>query len=185
MKEEIWKDVKGYEWLYQVSNLGRVRSLDRPYVGRNHTGHTHIITKKGRILKPYIQRGYAHVVFSVSNKKKTYKVHRLVAKTFIPNPEEKPQVDHINGIRSDNRVENLRWVTHPENMKNPITKEHLFGHIGHRKKVYQYTLDGELVRTYVSGLSCEEYGYKQVSISAACKGRIKTYKGYRWSYQPL
>lgn len=195
---EEWKDIKGYEGLYQVSNKGRVRSLDRQYVGRNQYGHTYIIVKKGKILKPCTQRGYEYVVLSVGGvNRKTMKVHRLVAEAFIPNPDNKPCIDHINTIRNDNRVENLRWVTIQENSDNPLTREHSFGHITHRKTVYQYTLDGELVSVYDSALeAANKNGWQQSCISCCCNGGFfhkkrnkwverKTYKGYRWSYEPL
>ena len=165
---EEWRDIEGYEGLYQVSNEGRVKSV-----------------RRNLILKPSNVRGYKYVTFSVGQKRFTKKIHRLVAEAFIPNPENKPYIDHINTNKDDNRVENLRWCTPLENSRNPLTIEHSFGHVTHRNKVYQYTLDGNLVMVYESTLSCENFGYKQVSVSAACTGRLKTYKGYRWSYEPL
>jgi len=111
-QEEIWKDIDGYEGLYQVSNIGRVRSLPRtvPDGGR----------RKGMIMKPHISNNYIHIGLydRASKKNKSQIVHRLIAKTFIPNPLNKPQVNHINGIKHDNRVENLEWVTNAENMQH-------------------------------------------------------------------
>lgn len=102
--EEIWKDVEGFERLYQVSNLGNVKSLANSK------------TKSEKILKYSLgRRGYCQVVLSKSNNKYYMRVHRLVAQAFIPNPENKPEVNHINGIRNDNRVENLEWCTQSEN----------------------------------------------------------------------
>lgn len=110
---EIWKDIDGYEGLYQVSNEGRVKSLARN--GIVAYGNR----LKDRILKPYTQiyKSYRLCKDGKANKEME---HILVAKAFIPNPENKPCVDHINDIPTDNRVENLRWVTHQENNE----KEH-------------------------------------------------------------
>ena len=112
MKDEIWVDIKGYEGLYQVSNKGRVKSLNY-----NKTGEERVL-----INQPD-KTGYLHVVI----KGKIINVHRLVAEAFIPNPENKPCVDHINTIRGDNRVENLRWATTKENMNNEKTLEKFKG----------------------------------------------------------
>ena len=111
MEGEIWKDIKEYEGLYQVSNMGRVKSLNY-----NRSG-------KEKIMKQSFDKGYLRVGLTKNRKIKTIKVHRLVAIAFIPNVENKPEVDHINTIKTDNRVENLRFVTGIENMNNELTKE--------------------------------------------------------------
>lgn len=110
-QEEIWKDVIGYEGLYQVSNLGNVKSLDRKRLHPKGFYRKY----KSRLIKPDMIKGYKRVKFSDSTISRIT-VHRLVAIHFIPNPENKPHVNHINTIRTDNRVENLEWVTHRENM---------------------------------------------------------------------
>lgn len=121
---EIWKDIQGYEGLYQVSNLGRVKSLGR-FIDRLVTGN---YWQEERILKPNkTKHGYLMVALRKNNKPNYFKVHRLVAITFIPNPENKPQIDHINAIKTDNTVNNLRWVTAKENVNNPLNMVHLIG----------------------------------------------------------
>ena len=109
--EEVWKDIEGYEGLYQVSNYGNVKSLPKK--------KGYAIAKKPIIINPFTNcNGYLLVTLCKNNTQKHFQVHRLVAKTFIPNIENKPQVDHINRVRNDNRVENLRWVTISENGHN-------------------------------------------------------------------
>lgn len=116
--EEIWKDIKGYEGIYQVSNLGRIRSLDR-YL---YFGYQYCLFK-GNIKRQSNLKGYKTVMLSKNNHNKRFLVHRLVGIAFIENINNKPQIDHINGIKYDNRVENLRWVTDKENSNFPIARE--------------------------------------------------------------
>lgn len=116
----IWKSVKGFEDLYEVSDTGLVRSKDR-WVNNKGT----MELRKGHLLHPNNCRGYRTICFCINGKTKRFRVARLVAETFIPNPYNKEQVDHINTIKTDDRVENLRWVTRSENMNNPITKTKL------------------------------------------------------------
>lgn len=108
--EEIWKDIEGYEGCYQVSNLGRIKSLSRKVkVQNNHTR-----TTKEKIISPIIQAtGYSVICLGQHNPKL---IHRLVAIAFIPNFDNKRTVNHINGIKTDNRLENLEWATYSENM---------------------------------------------------------------------
>lgn len=115
--KEVWKTIKGYEGLYEVSNLGRVKSL----VGWN--GHEYV--KRVRMLKPSKQNAkddYFRLIVNLTknHKKKSYKVHRLVAEAFIPNPDNKPQVNHIDGDTFNNKADNLEWCTDRENKIHAI-----------------------------------------------------------------
>ena len=106
--QEIWKDIQGYEGLYQISNLGRVKSLERIIITNN--GITKKISEK--ILKPYLKgNGYYNIVLRKDSKTKCYFVHRLVAKEFIPNPDNLPQVNHKDENKLNNNVDNLEWCT--------------------------------------------------------------------------
>lgn len=123
---EIWKPVKGFEGLYEVSNMGNVRSVGHNVCFLDYGKYIDFY-RDGKLLKLTVNKqGYCVVcLYDASIKKaKLYKVHRLVAETFIPNVENKPMIDHINTIKTDNRVENLRWCSQKENCNNPLTREH-------------------------------------------------------------
>jgi len=104
--KEIWKDISGYEGLYQVSNLGRVKSLPKSWI----SGIGKIVSHDGMVLRPSINSdGYKMVSLSKDKKSKSHKIHRLVAETFLENNENLPQIDHIDSDKTNNVVNNLRW----------------------------------------------------------------------------
>lgn len=118
MMDIEWRAVVGYEGTYEVSNTGLVRSLDRIVSGR-----WGLVPYKGKQLKPSTNsKGYLQVMLSKGGKSKTYKVHRLVAISFLPNPLSKPQVNHLDGDPSNNLVSNLEWSTCSENIKHSFEK---------------------------------------------------------------
>lgn len=173
MENEIWKQtfIDGIS----VSSIGRVRRDKDGYIYKN------------RINK---SNGYNYVDLRCKRNGKMFKVARLVALTFIPNPYNKSDVDHINTIRTDDSLENLRWVTRSENMNNKITRLRLLNkpfkeRFKARKPILQYSIDGCFVGEWDSATSFGEYINKDVSsnIIACIKGKQKTAYGYKWKYK--
>ena len=167
---ETWKNIKGYEGLYQVSNMGHVKSLERK--GR----------KSERILKPGMTRGgYMQVGLCAGGKTRMLRVHRLVCEGFHENPEGKPQVNHINENKTDNRAVNLEWCTAKENTNHGTRNERV--RKAESKPVGQYTLDGELIKIWPSTIEAKrQAGFDCGHISRVANGERKTHKGFTWKY---
>ena len=178
MKNEEWRDVAGYEGLYQVSSEGRVKSLERKIP--HWRGGERI--QKERILKTHIDRdGYLKLNLHAGGKPKNLKVHRLVCQAFHENPDNKPQVNHINEDKTDNRARNLEWCTMRENVNHGTAKERSAK--ARSKPVGQYTLDGELVKIWASTVEVErQTGFRHGNICKAANGKIKQVYGFRWKY---
>ena len=112
--KEIWKDIKGYEGLYQVSNLGRIKTLEKDAICNNNNGVTRKVKEK--ILHPSISnKGYMHITLRNGNIKCTKRVHRLVAEAFIPNPNKYPIINHKDCDKTNNCIDNLEWCTYQYN----------------------------------------------------------------------
>ena len=165
---EIWKDIKGYEGIYQVSSYGQIRSLDRfsRYKGRDDKNRI----EKGKAKHPtQTNKGYLKITLFKNGKGETREIQRIVAETFIDNPFCKDQVNHIDGNKTNNHVENLEWVTPRENTLHSLNVLH------HGiKTVSQYDIDGNFIRTYKSMVEAEQMtGVKRCSISNVVCGRRK------------
>ncbi len=163
--KEIWKDVKGYEGLYKVSNKGRVKS-------------------KRKMLKP-VMTEYKKVGLSKNGIQKTIYVHRLVAEAFVDNPFNKKQVNHKDENKANNNANNLEWVTFKENM-NYGTKQ-LRESINHTKyNIIQYDLYGNFIRKWFNAKEIENNtNFKASSIRICCTGKCKTAYGFKWKYSPI
>ena len=175
---EEWRDVVGYEGSYSVSSFGRVACLK--------TG-----THQRLVMKPvYMNRRkqtYINISLYLNGKRKHYLVHRLVAMTFIPNPNHYPCIDHIDGNGKNNIINNLRWCTRSMNNHNPISKmRQAEAHNGkiitsNRKKVVQLK-DGILIKTFDAVSEVEKDGFKHSCVSRVCNHQFSQHKGYVWMY---
>lgn len=200
--EERWKDIKGYNGFYKISSYGRIMNTGIYRDGRRYSP---------KVLIPNTDiHGYKYVSLYKNGKMKSVKVHRLVAEAFIPNPENKPCIDHIDTNRSNNNVDNLKWVTYHENANNPITRTHLSEAwkrkglsssdrkvLSDRMKlniekvmskvripVLQFTKDNVFVAEFPSTVdAAKSVQGNATSISRNCRGKRPSAYGFIWKYK--
>lgn len=168
----MYKSIKGYEGIYEVSELGQVRSVDRIVKFKDSSTSK----RKGKELKPSMDKGgYAIVHLNKNGIAKTCNVHRLVAETFVPNPDNLPEVHHLNHDRKDNRVQNLQWVTRSEQMD-----EHLRAAVSKAKGTKLHVAGNGIDKIYNSALEVkQELGIDNSYALQVAKGKYKKAKGYR------
>lgn len=168
--KEIWKDIEGYEGLYQVSNLGRVKSLNY-----NHTRKPKVLSLMNG------SRGYMGIKLGKEGTITFKSVHRLVAQAFIPNPNNYPYINHKDENKKNNVWTNLEWCTAKYNTNyNNLPKRR---GIKARKRVNQYDKQGNFIKTWDSMTSIyETLKYNSSGISSCCSGKYKTSHGYIWRY---
>lgn len=176
MENEIWEDIVGYEGLYQVSNLGRVKSLSRDIPAKG-LGYQRVNPEK--VLKPGLySNGYLFVVLCVNYKKSQQLIHRIVAKTFIENIELKPDVNHKDGNKKNNNENNLEWVTKKENTQHAIK----LGLIDRRKPIVAFNDAGYMCKFSSIIEAAHQLGLKRTSINAVLKGSMSSSFGYKFNY---
>lgn len=182
---EIWKDIEGFEGRYQISNMGRVKTLPSKRYGL-----------EPRIKKVRLSNwGYYRAQFRIAmtGQCKNYSIHRLVAQAFIHNPENKPEVNHINGVKTDNRAENLEWATPQENMAHawrtglksgkPNTWTQKGGHHSTAKRILAFNRAGDFIREYDCVRGAErDLGVATGQVCKVLKGVKKTVRGLTFKY---
>lgn len=166
---EIWKDIKGYEGLYQVSNLGRVKSLTRTYKCSRIKEH---------IVEPHIEKvsGYYKFVLWKQGKFKNHFLHRIVAISFLDNPNNYPIINHIDGDKLNNSIDNLEWCTRKENVQHAY-KNGLMT----TKKVCKCDINDNVIEIYESIKEATRKN-KTTHIVDCCKGKRNTAGGFKWKY---
>lgn len=201
---EKWKDILGYEGLYQASNYGRIKSLEKFVESVSHGKPCMRHIRECILQLQSHPNDYLQVNLNVDGKSKTFRVHTLIWEAFNGEIPEGMEIDHINAVRSDNRLENLRIMTHQENLNNPLTvikrsnarkgmfkgeKNPMYG----RKRPDTVTLlskrvdqidkiTGEILHQWKSTMECERNGFTSGSVSECCNGKLQTHRGCKWKY---
>jgi len=171
--KEIWKDIPNYEGYYQASNTGRIKSIDRVVKAKGNG----LVLKKGKVLSQQTSNdGYFQISLCCKSVKKYFRVHRLIALTFIDNPKGLPVVNHKNRKTKDNAVENLEWCTIQYNCT--YMDAHLKGSEKRSHKIGQYSKDGELLNKFKSISITSNYGFNPGKVSMVCNGQRKHHKGF-------
>jgi hypothetical protein len=191
LEGEIWKPITQYNGAYQVSNLGRIKSLARTILFNHPKFGESKISYHEKIMKQVEANGYLMIgLYDENGKNSSFRVHRLIMIAFVSNPENKPFVNHIDGNKLNNNLSNLEWCTSSENMvhayKHGLSPK-ISGKDHHQSKtVYQYDFSGNLLGTYGScGEASRATGYNGSQINKVCMGKLRFYKDNVWSYIEL
>ena len=180
MENEVWKDIPNYEGIYKASNFGRIKMVKRTLI--DSLGKK--INKKEHILKPRTGNRYYMIALYKNGKREDLLLHRVIAQTFIPNPENKPFVNHKDENCFNNCSDNLMWCTQKENMNWGTINERMSKNSKSKRKVNQYDMDGNYIKTW----DCMTDFYKskglklKTGIIECCKGRRQSHMGYKWKY---
>lgn len=178
LPNEEWKDIKGFEGLYRISNYGRVKSLKRTKrVFNKNIDVPEIIRKNG-----YDMDGYQILPLNKNSKKYTKKIHRLVAETFIPNLENKPCINHLDCNRNNNKVDNLEWCTQKENNLYTYKLGRLYIPEANCKKVIQKDKNGNILNTFSSVISASSCLGLSKSFIASCCRKEKNSRSFIFEY---
>ena len=177
--QEVWKDVDGYEGIYKVSNLGRVKSAER--LKKHPSGTGSLLVHEKILHQSKNTWGYSQVTLYARGHGKNITVHRLVAESFIPNPNGLPQVNHKDECKSNNHADNLEWCTNSYNMN--YGTRNLRGGLAKSKPVIQFSLDGKFISKFCSAREASKMtGADYKHISDCCLGIRKTHKNYIWKF---
>lgn len=176
-EKELWKTIKNYP-NYEISNLGKIKSKSRLVKRKNNRNY--IIQEK--ILKQYLTKGYYRVSLFANGKIVHKLVHRLMAEVFIPNPNNLPEINHKNEIKTDNRVENLEWCSSKYNCNYGTRNKRI--NEKNKKTINQYDLNGNYIKTWESAkeASLSLNKINGAAINGCCKGKYKQMYGYIWRY---
>ena len=168
-----------------MSNLRKIKLFPNYLISKNGDVFAINYHRENRTnkMKPSIDKdGYLCVGLRKNGKQYRRHIHRLVAETYIQNPDNLPVVNHKNGVKDDNRVCNLRWTDRKGNCNNPNTiKKHINGK--NSKQILQYTISGEFVREWPSSSECDRNGFDNSSVIKCCRGKLKQFKGFKWKYK--
>lgn len=178
---EEWKDIKKFEGLYQISNFGRVKSLDRKIYQKNKNGKFQYVTYRGRILKVQKQKnGYLTIDLHRDNKFERKLIHKLVAEMFISNPNNYKYINHKDSNIQNNKVNNLEWCTQSYNIKYAYD---LGNKIPPNMRAIKQIKDGKIVNIFKSiSLAERQTNIKGANISKCCRNIRKNAGGYQWEY---
>ena len=178
--EEIWKDVKGYEGYYQVSTLGRIKSLSR----HRKVGWANYISKEKIIKQCDHRQGYKLVLLHKDGKSKTHKVHKLVAEAFLSNPNNYKSVNHKDENKANNTVDNLEFCDYSYNINYGTRNEKVARKNG--RPILQFSLDGVFIKEWDGArIAGKQLNIRHQSIYSNCKGERKSAGGFIWKYKKL